>query len=127
MTQITDLPIWTDCPFRSKVPAEYTIHRGKVEGYPSELVAIHFKDQAGNEWHVDASAEAFSPANYTFQTVLAPMLNNLGGARLQAEFSDLDQLGVARRIAEALHAGKQPTETDLAYYTRSKELCRHGV
>ena len=35
---VTDLPIWTDCPYRDKVPAEVEIRKGDCDG--EELTAF---------------------------------------------------------------------------------------
>lgn len=83
MTDIIDVPIWDDCPFRDKVPAPITIRRGRVDGFEEDQVifACGSKKERGPYGivHVDCNASAVDGPH--LDANLKAILNNLGYGR----------------------------------------------
>jgi hypothetical protein len=79
---VTDLPIWTDCPFRERVPDNIEIRRGVMFG----LDTLVLWDSRGQR-HVDLHAGDLGiddPA-FDWSRILEPALSMLAAAqRLRA-------------------------------------------
>ncbi len=83
---VLDLPIWTDCPWRNKVPAEIEIRRGTVYADQGEVVSFWWPKQ---QLHVDVVADETVIGIDGAERVVPPMLSNLAGAVFDREYPDM--------------------------------------
>lgn len=116
MTNITELPIWLDCPWQLKIPSWIDIRRGKVEG--QERIVLW-----NEEYQIacDALAEGFKESS------LAPMINNIGCTIFEREHpGELGgvpgKVSLPRRMAMAVVTQGYPDQADLKLHQRLKEL-----
>lgn len=81
MSDVNDIPVWDDCPFKDKLPPHITVRRGVVEGFPETIVVLHAKIGSG-EWHVDLFNIG---KDADFDREIKPSIVNLGGAIFEHE------------------------------------------
>lgn len=77
MPDVTDFPIWADCPFKDKIPASIEIRKGRVG--EQEIETLWWPEKG---LHVDCSGGSLERA-------LEPALANLAGAAFEQEFPDI--------------------------------------
>lgn len=92
MTQVTDFPIWDDCPFRDRVPACIEIRKGKSG--EQTVLAFWWPEF---EFHVDMDADKLELDDPDeLSKMLEVVMGNLTGAVFNKEFPG--------RFAETLEA-----------------------
>jgi len=75
---VTEVPVWTDCPFSSAVPDGVEIRRGRMPEWPDEML-IFWMPKA--QKHVDVQMtwpESENSEPDIIDRIVAPCLNNLG-------------------------------------------------
>jgi hypothetical protein len=111
---IDELPIWTDCPFRHRVPAEYTIRKG--EG----IVSISYEVKDTVIWHCDIAESSITERDY--KDAARIMVNQLVNMRLENEFPGVYP-GIVKRQAEfVLGTQDALSDVDQRYLARQEEL-----
>lgn len=110
--QVTDLPIWADCPLQQLIPSGLTIHRGSVNGM--EIVALLYQSDE-TCFHVDFKMESFD------EDSLKCAIRNIGGMRFEREFPNKFE-ELVNRNAEYLVAGKSLPAEDVKIWARYNEL-----
>lgn len=84
---ITELPIWTECPVR--FPSDYIVRRGVVEGPErgEKFIAICYEQDGETKLYVivtETWKEPMKPEDLV-ERIFKPMMANLVGARLYKE------------------------------------------
>ena len=106
-------PIWSDCPFLDKLPADVEARRGIA--YGEDLVVICHGDK--DMFYVSIRFDKFDPEQH-----LAPALNNLAMSRLFAEFGDDKLRGLILRKAKSIINGTDLSDLDSKILARQDEL-----
>lgn len=106
--EVTDLPIWNDCPLAGKLFPQVTARQGQG-------LAVLLYEHEDTILHVDMQLEAANEEN------LSIALNNLGGAIFEHEFPG-QYFSLMVRMAEAIIAQRELSDEDKQMLARRDEL-----
>lgn len=113
MSDVNDLPVWADCPFRDRLPSYIAVRRGWLAGFQEQFIVLHAKF-ADHEYHIDM----IDDGDYSFDRVIKPAINNLAGAI----FDDEHPGQYPRMIKNEARAGGVVPQNDAPLWARLREL-----